>query len=144
VAIDVVAHTLSLNIDFQGLTGTTTAAHIHSGTAVAGTGTVGASTADFAGFPFSVITGNYTALLNTALTSTFTGAFLAANGGTAAGAEAKLANDLAQGKAYFNIHSTSFPSGEIRGFLAVPEAEQTALVLIGLAGLLLHKRTKTA
>ncbi|OYW28321.1 MAG: hypothetical protein B7Z51_08260, partial [Methyloversatilis sp. 12-65-5] len=37
------------------------------------------------------------------------------------------------GKAYLNLHSSEFPGGEIRGFLApVPEPETYALMLAGL------------
>ena len=36
--------------------------------------------------------------------------------------------------AYFNIHTTAFAGGEIRGFLApIPEPETYALMLAGLA-----------
>jgi hypothetical protein len=41
-----------------------------------------------------------------------------ANGGTTAGAEAALLAGLEAGQAYLNIHTTMFPGGEIRGFLA--------------------------
>jgi hypothetical protein len=45
-------------------------------------------------------------------------AFVTANGGTTAGAEAALLAGLEAGQAYLNIHTTMFPGGEIRGFLA--------------------------
>jgi hypothetical protein len=64
------------------------------------------------------------------------------HGDTAAGAEAALALGLANGEAYFNIHTTVVPGGEIRGFLhAVPEPR--TLSLLGLAlGMLIGGRTR--
>ena len=45
-----------------------------------------------------------------------------------------LLGGVAAGQAYFNVHSTSFPAGEIRGFLQpVPEPATYALMLGGLA-----------
>lgn len=44
---------------------------------------------------------------------------MTANGGTVAGAEAALANGFASGTSYLNVHSTTFPGGEIRSFFAV-------------------------
>jgi len=40
---------------------------------------------------------------------------MSGHGGTAAGAEAALVGGLAAGQAYFNIHTSPFPGGEIRG-----------------------------
>jgi hypothetical protein len=42
---------------------------------------------------------------------------VSAHGGTTAQAEADLFQAIADGKAYLNIHSSTFPGGEIRGFL---------------------------
>jgi hypothetical protein len=53
-----------------------------------------------------------------------------AQGGLAQ-AEAALIQGLSEGKAYFNIHTTFRPGGEIRGFL-VPEPG-----IMGLLGLAL-------
>src|SRR6266700_790379 len=39
-----IAHTLHVQVSFSGLLGTTTGSHIHSATAVAGTGTAGVAT----------------------------------------------------------------------------------------------------
>ena len=54
---DTVAHTLALSIVFSGLTGTTTASHIHCCTATPFTGTAGVATTlpTFTGFPRSQV-----------------------------------------------------------------------------------------
>ena len=72
--------------------------------------------------------------LVTSYTGGATGFLTIFGGGTAAGAEAALLAGLDGGTAYFNIHSTAFPSGEIRGFLA---AVPGPIVGAGLPGLIL-------
>ncbi|HPM24117.1 MAG TPA: CHRD domain-containing protein [Phycisphaerae bacterium] len=134
VDIDVVAHTLHVNVEFAGLLGNSTAAHIHAPTAVPGTGTAGVATMlpTFLGFPAGVTAGTYDATFDTSLTSTYNAAFVTANGGTAAGAEAALAASMAAGTAYFNLHSNVFPGGEIRGFLTlVPEPTALGALVAG-------------
>jgi hypothetical protein len=116
---DDVAHTLHVQVSFTGLTGTTTASHIHAPTAVAGTGTasVATTTPTFAGFPLGVTSGTYDNTLDLTLASSYNPSYVTGNGGTTAGAEAALAAALAAGKAYLNVHSSTFSGGEIRGFL---------------------------
>jgi len=64
-------------------------------------------------------------------------------GGTVAGAEAAFASGLAAGTTYFNIHTSMFPGGEIRGFLAVvPEPSTIGLVAAGLVGILMAGRRR--
>jgi hypothetical protein len=133
VTLDLALHTLVVDVTFSGLTGTTTASHIHAATAVPGTGTAGVATQTptFAGFPLGVTSGTYHNTFDLTLDSTYNPAFETANGGTAAGAEAALAGALADGKAYLNIHSSTFAGGEIRGFLAIPEPATMGLIVIG-------------
>ncbi len=120
VDVDPVAHTMNVFITFQGLSGTTTACHIHGPTAVAGTGTAGVATTTptFPGFPAGVSAGVYDQLFDMTLNASFNAAFVTNNGGTTATAEAALFQAMADGKAYVNVHSSLFPGGEIRGFLA--------------------------
>jgi hypothetical protein len=121
VDVDAVAHTMHVHVDFQGLVGTTTASHIHAPTLVAGTGTAGVATTtpSFAGFPLGVTSGTYDATLDMTQASSYNPSYVTANGGTTAAAEAALFQAIADGKAYLNVHSTSFGGGEIRGFLVL-------------------------
>jgi len=146
VSIDTVTHLMTVNANFSGLLGTTTASHIHSPTAVPGTGTAGVATTTptFAGFPLGVTAGTYSATLDMTLASSYNPAFVTANGGTTAGAEAALALGLANGSAYFNIHSSVFPGGEIRGFLLVaPEPGTFAVLGMSLLGLGVLRRFRS-
>lgn len=134
VTINTVAHSMRVQADFAGLLGTTTAAHIHAPTAVPGTGTAGVATQvpSFVGFPLGVTSGSMDNTLDLLLAATYNPAFVTGNGGTTAGAEAALLAALNEGRAYFNIHSASFPGGEIRGFYAlVPEPATWATMIAG-------------
>lgn len=140
VNFDTSAHTMRVQVTFSGLLGTTTASHIHSATAVAGTGTVGVATElpSFTGFPLGVTSGTYDNTFNTALTAFYNPSFLTNNGGTAASAETAFFAGMMQGKAYLNIHSTSFPGGEIRGFLqASPVPAPPGLILLSSGALMM-------
>jgi len=146
VIVDTVAHTISFDVQFSGLQGTTMAAHVHSPTAVPFAGTAGVATQvpSFIGFPLGVTSGSFLSTLDLTMLSTYNPAFVTANGGTAAGAEAALLSGLATGRAYFNIHTSVFPGGEIRGFftLAVSEPGMLALLGFGLVGLATARRRK--
>ena len=119
VDVDPVAHTMRVRIVFSGLIGNTTASHIHGPTAVAFTGTAGVATTtpSFTGFPTGVTAANYDHTYDMTLASSYNPTFVTNNGGTPASAETALFNAIAAGKAYVNVHSSSFGGGEIRGFL---------------------------
>ena len=119
VDIDTTTHLLQVNIVFSGLTSGTTAAHIHCCTAPPGNVGVATTTPTFPGFPLGVTSGTYNMILDMTQATSWNPSFITANGGTPAGAEAALASGAANGLAYFNIHTTQFGGGEIRGFLVL-------------------------
>jgi hypothetical protein len=131
-------HFLQLQVVFSGLTGLTTASHIHAATLnpFAGTAGVATTTPSFAGFPLGVTNGSYANTLDLTLASSWNPAYVTAHGGTTAQAELDLAAAMAGGQAYWKIHSSVFGGGEIRGFLvAVPEPSSFALLGLGLVGI---------
>lgn len=145
VIYDSDARTLQVIAEFSGLLAGVTTAHIHCCTAVPLTGTVGVatSTPTFPGFPTGVTSGSYDLTFDLNLASSFNASFVTANGGTDEGAEAALAAGLAEGKAYFNIHTSLYQGGEIRGFLTpVPVPAAVWLFGSGLLGLVGVARNK--
>ncbi|RYG87092.1 CHRD domain-containing protein [bacterium] len=145
VVVDVDTNQMTVDSTFFGLTGTTTASHIHCCTATPGTGTAGVTTTTptFAGFPLGVTAGNFTSTLDLGAASTYNPAFVTSSGSIANARSALLAG-LNAGTSYFNIHTTTFGGGEIRGFLrplaAVPEPGTLALLGAGLLGIALVAR----
>lgn len=142
VVLDTTAHTLRVNVTFSGLTANTSAAHIHCCTTAPNNASVATVVPAFPGFPLGVTSGSYNQVLDTTQASTWNATFITNNGGTPAGAEAALANGLATGQAYLNIHTTAIPSGEIRGFLlatapapvnsAIPTLSEWSLAALAL------------
>jgi len=119
ITIDTVLVTMRVEATFSGLTGNTTASHIHCCTANARAATAGVATTTptFSGFPSGVTSGTYTQTFDMQASGSYNAAFITANGGTTSSAFAALLAGMAAGKAYFNIHSSTFGGGEIRGFL---------------------------
>jgi hypothetical protein len=121
ILLDPTANTLNVHVTFSGLSSGTTASHIHccldflfeTGVNVG----VATTTPTFSGFPLGVKSGTYDRVLDLTLASSYNPAFVTAEGGTVAAAEAALINGIETGKTYLNIHTTNFPNGEIRGFL---------------------------
>lgn len=132
LTFDTTAHTLGVQVEWAGLSAGTTVAHVHCCVAPPGTVGVAVTPGTLPGFPVGVTAGSYSALIDLTLNGSYTAAFLTGSGGTAAGAEAALLAGLQAGQAYFNIHSTRFPSGEIRSFPApVPEPATWGLMIAG-------------
>jgi len=140
-------NSLTVDIDFSGLLGTTTDAHIHccfvpgspppNENAGVALGFSGAG-----GFPLGVTSGTYHHVFDLSDPLVFNGTFRTNNGGTAAGARDALlaAMRVEPGepsnspRAYFNIHTTFRPGGEIRGDISsVPEPSSILLAACGIA-----------
>lgn len=142
VTINLTLNTLRVQVSFSGLTGTTTASHIHAPVTVPnGTAGVATQTPSFSSFPLGVTSGSMDQTLDMTMASSWNPSYITANGGTPAGAEAAFAQALANGAAYLNIHTSTFGGGEIRGFLLpVPEPGTLALLAVSAPGLLLVLR----
>ena len=139
---DSTARTLTMNVSWSGLVGTTTVSHIHGNTATPFAGTAGVvlTPGTLPGFPSGLTSGTYSTVLDLSLASTYPAAFITANGGTTLGAENAIMNGIANGRAYWNIHSSVFGGGEIRGFFTtVPEPGSAVMLGLAAAGLLARK-----
>ncbi len=117
ITLNTTTHRLRVSANFTGLVGNTTAAHVHCCVAQPANAGVATTTPTFVGFPTGVRAGSWDNTYDMTLAGTWNGAFVTANGGTPAGAEAAFATGVAAGRSYLNIHSASFPGGEIRGLL---------------------------
>jgi hypothetical protein len=111
---------MTVDVSFSGLSTGTTASHIHCCVAPPGNAGVATSVPTFPGFPLGVTAGTYSQTFDMTVAASYNPAFITANGGTPASAEAALLAGLRAGDAYLNIHTTAHPGGEIRGFLREP------------------------
>jgi CHRD domain/PEP-CTERM motif len=135
VTVDTVTNLMTINVSFAGLLSPTTASHIHCCTPPGANAIVATAVPTFPGFPLGVTTGTYLQTFDLTQASTYNPAFIAAHGGTVAGAQAAFIAGLIGGQTYLNIHTSQFPGGEIRGQLReIPEPGTLALLATGVMG----------
>lgn len=103
-------HSLSVMLDWKGLSANAAAGHIHCCSAAGVDSGVAIMLK-----PAATKTGKMSIVADLDVDASYVPAFLAANGGTAAAAKASLLAALKGGMAYFNIHTANHPNGEIRG-----------------------------
>ena len=148
VTIDTAALTMRVETTFSGLTSGTTAAHIHCCFVPGGPANVMVATGvpSFPDFPMGVTSGSYDKTFDLTDAATYNPDFVTNNGGTVDSARAALLDGLSRHDAYFNIHTSANPTGEIRDFLVqcppshVPEPGLLGLLGTAGAGLLLRRR----
>jgi hypothetical protein len=120
LTLDVDEGTMEVETTFANLVGTVTEAHIHAPTLAVGTGIADPATQlpSLGEFPTGMAQGDYERELNLLQVDSYNPSFYSASGGTVGDALGVLFNALQAGQAYFDIHTTTFPDGEIRGFLS--------------------------
>lgn len=143
VTLDLDLATMRVQAEFSGLIGTVTLAHIHCCTITPGAGTIGFATTapTFPGFPSGVTSGSYDMTFDLTQASSYNAPFITNNGGTVSGAMNALISGFDSGRAYLNLHTSSFAGGEIRGFLTrIPEPTTATLLAFGFSCVAARRR----
>ncbi len=142
VVFDNILHSLTVDVTFSGLTGTTLASHIHCCAAPGTNAIVATELPSFTNLPMGVTSGSFTQTYVTNVAATYNTAFVTANGGTADSAESALFAGLLAGKAYLNVHTSFAKGGEIRANFT-PEPGTFGLVAIPAIVLMFVLRRST-
>lgn len=148
VSFDDMTNLLSVQVSFANLLGNTAAAHIHCCAPIGANAGVVTPVPSFPGFPLGVTAGSYSQVFDLTQASSFNPAFITNNGGSVTTARQAFVTGLQANRAYFNIHTSRFPGGEIRGQLiaAVPEPATWAMLILGFGavGVSLRRRPQAA
>jgi hypothetical protein len=118
---------LSVSESFTGLTSAATAAHIHC---CAPVGVNAGVAVPFNTFP-NTTSGTFNATFDLSLAGAYDPTFITLEGGTVALAEAGFIAALNNGTSYANIHTATFPGGEIEGQITQVTPEPASLLLLG-------------
>jgi hypothetical protein len=144
ITIDDVANTIHIQVVFSGLGSIVIGGNLHCCIAPGQTASLTALTPILPGFPTGVTSGGFDATFDLLDPATYNPMLVNVNGGSAEGARLALLTGLAQGRGYFNIRTSVYVAGEIRGNLVettestVPEPGTFGLAAAGL--LLVAKR----
>jgi len=125
VTIDATANTMHVQADFTGLVAGVTAAHIHCCAVPPTNVGVATVTPTFTGFPSAVTAGSYDHVFDMTQATSYNSSFITSHGGTVASALSALFAGIAAGQSYFNIHTSTFPGGEIRATLVLTPTVQS-------------------
>jgi hypothetical protein len=144
VTVDFDLLTMRVQAVFAGLVGNTTASHIHCCTAPGSNASVATQSPSFSAFPIGVKSGVFDQTFNMTLESSYSPAFFTANGSNGTQAFNALTAAMNSGLTYLNIHTSSFPGGEIRGNLTAPVPLPAAawLLITGVGALGMFARRR--
>jgi CHRD domain len=116
VVLDPTAHTIQISATFSGLLAPTTMAHIHCCAPLGTNAGVATTVPAFPGFLLGGTSGIFSGGFDLTMPLIYNPAFVMLQGGLAQ-AEAVLTAGILGQQSYFNIHTSMFPGGEIRGQL---------------------------
>jgi hypothetical protein len=111
---------LTVDFTYSGLASGATGVHIHCCVAAGENVGVATTMPAFLGFGLGATSGTFNKTFDMTQSENYNSAFITANGGTVATAEAAFANGFVNEQTYLNIHDFNFPGGEIR-LLLTPE-----------------------
>ena len=139
-------NSIRLTGSFQNLTGLSLLGHLHCCSTRAANGAQAIDFTENPGFQRGVRSGSFDLTYDLLDAATYTAAFLTASGGTALGARNRLFSNFNNELGYFNIHSTVFPGGELRGQLVgIPEPAAWGMMIVGFGfiGGAMRRRSQT-